>query len=137
MNHHQAHFLLVGDASDIPAIRDILLRLPVDAYGQVFLEVGSVIRIQRLPLPEAMSVTWLRRDERSSVVDAVPPRGELVTRAVSAWISEWMPEDLCEHATPYVLWIGCSASERVDRLYEELQTRMPDLHLHHPHSDVA
>ena len=107
------------------------------AVQQVFLEVGSVIQIQRLPLPEAMSVTWLRRDEHSSVVDAVPPRGELVTRAVSAWISEWMPEDLCEHATPYVLWIGCSASERVDRLYEELQTRMPDLHLHHPHSDVA
>jgi len=34
---------------------------------------------------------------------------------------------------PYVIWIGCSASAPVTRLYRDLAERLGETHLHHPH----
>ncbi len=130
-----AHFLLVGDSTDLATILDTVARLPVNAYGQIFIEVASDVQIQRWRVPLGMSVSWLRRDRLSSVVGTIAPRGELVARAVAAWVAEWMPEHHGDHELPYVLWIGCSASDRVDQLYRELAGRIDHLHLHHPHAD--
>lgn len=133
MHDSDAHFLLAGDSTDLRAMRDAVNRLPVNAYGQVFIEVASAVQIQRWDAPSGITVTWLCRDESSGPTSRVAPRGELVARALSAWLSEWTPENHTDRDRPHVLWIGCCASEHVDRLYRELASRIP--HRHHPNDD--
>ncbi|WP_127794306.1 SIP domain-containing protein [Agromyces sp. LHK192] len=128
MQHHQAHFLLLGGTEDLGAIADATSRFPVDAYGQVFIEVASLIQVVDLPVPPHVSVTWLQRDLAPG---SIAPRGRRAAQALRAWVSEWLPEEAA--AVPYVLWIGCAASEEIDELYRELGERLPRLHLHHPH----
>ena len=128
----RAHFLIVGDATDLPMLRGILSRLPADAYGQVFVEVATAVQIQDWEAPADVSVTWLVRER---LRHPLPPRGDLATEAVIAWIAEWMPEEQGLHAVPYVLWIGCSMNPQMDRLYRELDERLDGVHLHHPHHD--
>lgn len=127
-----AHFLLVGDSADLATLQGIVARLPVNAYGQIFIEVASELQIQNWRVPTGMTVSWLCRDRASSVVGAVAHQGELVARAVSAWVAEWMPERHGSQASPYVLWIGCAASDHVDGLYQELAHRIEHAHFHDP-----
>jgi NADPH-dependent ferric siderophore reductase len=129
-----AHFLLVGDGADLGTLRGIVDRLPVDAYGQIFVEVATRAQVRRWDVPAGMTVSWLRRDRVASLLGGLAPRGELVARAVTAWVAEWIPEERSDRALPYVLWIGCSASDQVDRLYRHLARRFGNLHLHHPHT---
>lgn len=130
MDEPAAHFLLVGDSSDLPSLRGIISRLPVDAYGQVFIEVAAALQVQALDAPERITVTWLCRDRTAG---RLPPRGALAARAVIAWVAEWVTEGDDEHELPYILWIGCPASEQIDRLYRHLAHRFGNLHMHHPH----
>jgi len=128
------HFLLVGDSTDIPAIESMLAKLPVGAYGQVFVEIASEVQIRPIVVPSRMVLTWLRRDRATREIGRVAPRGELAARAVTAWVAEWMPESQLEHARPCVLWIGCSASDRMDSLSRELTALLGESRLHHPRS---
>jgi len=123
-------FLIAGDATDVPQIRDMLGRLPVSAYGQVYVEVASPIQVERWSVPEGMTVTRLRRDLSSLASGVTVPRGELVRRAVAAWVDEWLPGD---SEQPCVLWIGCATSPRVDDLYRDLSHRLGPESLRHPH----
>ncbi len=132
MYRGSSHFLLVGDSTDIGTLRETVRRLPVDGYGQIFVEVASQMQVEQWSVPCGISVTWLCRDRRA---DALVPRGELVVRAVDAWVAEWMPAPGDEQEVPYILWIGCSSSDRVDRLYRELSDRIEHAHLHHPHAE--
>lgn len=130
-----AHFLLVGDAGDLPTLRVIVARLPVNAYGQIFVELAADERAEPWEVPGQMTVTWLRRQRRPPGSSRHVHRGEPVARAVMAWVSEWIPDPYPESELPYVLWIGCSASSHVDRLHRHLSRRFENLHLHHPHYD--
>ncbi len=133
------HILLVGDSADLPALGAMLRGLSADTYGQVYVEVATAIQIRALPAPVNVSVTWLCRDRATSALDVIPRgigalahRGELASRAISAWVAEWQP---CEPREPavlsdpdasgtredYVLWIGCSAGERISDFYRRLQ----------------
>ena len=135
MVQSRAHFLLAGDGSDIPTIQTTLQRLPVDAYGQVFLEVASPFRYQPISAPEGIGITWLFRDPGDGIQNPVAPRGERLVEALQGWLAEWMPEwHLPED--PLVLWIGCCDSPLVDEFYVALRTERPQLHLHHPHDDT-
>lgn len=125
----RAHFLLAGDSADLERLQDACSRLPADAYGQVFVEVASLIQVRRLHAPDGMSVVWLSRDRGAR---GLVRRGELLARAVEAWVGEWMPGG-AGHEQPYVLWVGCAASERVDRLVQELAARFGLAHVHGPH----
>lgn len=123
------HILLVGDSTDLPAIHDILRDLPSDSYGQVYLEVATAIQVRPLPAPAGVSVSWLCRDRHSSDVGGAPRdigamarRGELASRAIAAWVAEWLPERSSEGS--YTMWIGCSTSTRVGRLYRTLQEHL-------------
>lgn len=124
--HHpeRPHFLLVGDSTDLPAMRRMLGRLPVASYGQVFVEIASSIQVQRFDMPEGISLTWLLRDS-DGTARRMAPRGERVVQAVHAWLDEWMFDGA--QRAPRVIWIGCSASPRVSRLHRELRARFPEL----------
>ena len=52
MDSRRAHFFLAGD---LVALRGITGTLPVDAYGQILIEVDSVRRIHDWPAPRASS----------------------------------------------------------------------------------
>lgn len=123
------HILLVGDSSDIPAIHDILRDLPSDSYGQVYLEVATSIQIRPIDTPPGVSLTWLCRDRHSNDarrvsrdIGAMARRGEPASQAITAWVAEWLPDESSE--SDFMMWIGCSASHRVGRLYRALQERL-------------
>lgn len=123
------HFLLAGDGGDLAMIGTLLDRLPVDAYGQAFVEVASAFQISDLPAPAGMTVTWLVNNSPTRA----QPRGELAARAAVAWVSEWLPEEQDAHTAPYVMWIGGATSTIMDQLHDQLGERLDRLHLHHRH----
>jgi len=121
------HFLLVGDETDIPLLRRLLEQLPVNAYGQAFIELTTPALPTSLDAPEGLTVTWLP----PSVREPFSRRGDAAASAALAWVAEWLPDETCTHDAPYVMWIGCSTSNVMDRLRGELGDRLERLHLHH------
>ncbi|MFF2050467.1 SIP domain-containing protein [Leifsonia sp. NPDC058194] len=113
-----AHFLLVGDETDLPVLQPLVTRLPVDAYGQIFLEVGDGMDAMIWPVPPGIQLTWLPRG------DGLAVRGDLAMRAVSAWIDEWMPESMGEEQAPFVMWLGCRGNAGADRVFSDLGARI-------------
>tara|TARA_B100000408_G_scaffold71527_1_gene54778 strand:- start:919 stop:1293 length:375 start_codon:yes stop_codon:yes gene_type:complete len=109
-------FLFAGDSSDVPYVQATLERLPVDAFGHVFLEVATSIQIQSLRRPEGMSVHWLCRTDVG--VDAtMSPRGARLEAATRAWLSEWM----CgSDSGPRIIWIGATTIPAMSRLHDEI-----------------
>ena len=67
-----AHFLIVGDTTDLPLLHRMLAQLSDDVFGQVFVEVATPAQISELPAPAGVSVTWLTRETRAGFA----PRGE-------------------------------------------------------------
>lgn len=59
-------YLLVGDATGLPAIARMLDALPADARGQAIIEVAGADEAQLLPAHPGFAVTWLFRAERES-----------------------------------------------------------------------
>jgi NADPH-dependent ferric siderophore reductase len=106
--------LLAGDAGDLADLRALAATLPLDAYGQVVVEVDSPAAIVPLPVPERVATTWLVRP------DGAAPGAALAT-AVDAWIAEWMPAGTrCDSR---IAWIGCAAAPRIAERYRLLQER--------------
>lgn len=113
-----AHFLLVGDETDLAALQPLVARLPVDAYGQIFIEVGTGIDAAVWSVPPGVQLTWLESDGPHA------SRGDHAIRAVSAWIDEWMPEAIGETQAPFVLWLGCRGNANADRVFGDLGARI-------------
>lgn len=131
----RAHFLIAGEGSDRAAVRGAIERLPVDAYGQVFVEVASGIQVERWPTPRGVSITWLFRDA-AAARGRPAVRGALIERAVTAWVAEWMPGPASGREIPYVMWLGCASSTRIDQLCERLAWSFDHVHLHDPRADA-
>lgn len=114
--------LIAGDAADLHSIRDILGRLPMDAFGQVFIEVFGAIQIEHLQAPPRVNITWLCRDLRRSDerVGAGAAKGEPLVRAVEGWLDEWVHVDEATRQH-FSLWIGCSTNVRVNRLCRTIE----------------
>lgn len=132
------HVMVAGDSRDLPAIRQILERLPEDSYGQVFIEIVSDVQIVAMDAPAAVSVTWMHR---SSFGRSIPnhtfgsARGETIERAVLAWTSEWLEPGCQCGQGPFYVWIGCAMSASVDRLHGVLHTLLGagEQSTHHHH----
>lgn len=120
--------LYVGDSVDIPAIRRHVSELAHDAYGQIYLEVASEIQIQKWDSPPGLSVTWLCRDRACAIEGTIAPRGELMARAIEAWVSEWMPEEQADDRIS--MWVGLAASSVVAELYDNLSARLSAAVMH-------
>lgn len=89
------HLLLAGDETAMPAICAIVEALPPEVTAQAFIEVPSSADIQNLVPRGATRVAWLARDagcETSQGFEAVAPHGELLQRAVRAWLPRHMAE---------------------------------------------
>jgi NADPH-dependent ferric siderophore reductase len=127
------HLLLVGDDRDLSTIRELVEGVPGPVYGQVFIELAPRIPVPAWEPPAGVSVTWLRRDIMRGVLGGVAPHGELAARALVAWVAEWLPDAGTDRELPFIVWVGCSASHQMDRLYAHLEQRFENLHLHHPH----
>ncbi|OJX75341.1 SIP domain-containing protein [Leifsonia sp. 71-9] len=119
-----AHFLLVGDETDLPVLQPLVSRLPVDAYGQIYLEVRDGMDAMIWPVPPGIQVTWLVRGDRHAA------RGDLAMRAVAAWIDEWMPEAMGEEQAPFVMWLGCRGNTRADAVFGDLGARIESRRAH-------
>lgn len=83
------HVLLAGDETAAPAICSIIESLDPRITAQAFIEVPSSADILSL-VPRGISrVAWLARDagcETAHGFEAIAPRGELLERAVRAWL---------------------------------------------------
>ena len=83
------HVLLAGDETAAPAICSIIESLDPRITAQAFIEVPSSADILTL-VPRGISrVAWLARDagcETAHGFEAIAPRGELLERAVRAWL---------------------------------------------------
>lgn len=89
------HLLVVGDETAAPAICSIIESLPPELTAQAFIEVPSSRDIQNVVARGASRVAWLARDagcETAHGFEAVAPHGELLTRAVYAWLPRHMAE---------------------------------------------
>jgi len=106
------HVLLLGDSADIPVLRDMVRRPPVDAYGQVVVELASRVQAEPWRPPRGVSLTWLCRDRALRERGGMAPRGTLAAAALAAWVAEWVPDDDTAVA-PSLLWIGRSLSARL------------------------
>lgn len=117
--------MIAGAVEDLAEIHRRLVHLPESAYGQVFVEVALAEQVRILPAPPRVTVTWLIRTERPSVV---PPlcfadHGEALAAAVVAWASEWCRPD-CEPRTS--VWIGCSDSVWIEQARAAVQFELSD-----------
>lgn len=117
--------LLAGAADDLPEIRLLLDALPDTAYGQVVVEVAFAEQVRILPAPPRLSVTWLVRCERPSLLPSLvfADHGELLAEAVTAWASEWCVAG-AEPRT--AVWIGCADSPWVERARSIVQLGLAD-----------
>lgn len=101
------HFIVIGDADDIPFLSASLERLPSDSYGQVFVEVRSSAQIEDFSVPEGVSIMWLVNPDHHT--------GHRLLPAVHAWVAEWSIPG--EPADSYLLWIGCALSPALPYLH--------------------
>ena len=112
--------LAVGDAEDIPALREWAAALPRKTYGRVVVEVESPVQIEpfeRGLLPAGVGVTWAIRTKNAD------RPGATAIRAADGWLDEWLRGD--PMSGRYVqLWPGLSdntwASGELRRIADEL-----------------
>ncbi|WP_194396284.1 SIP domain-containing protein [Microbacterium atlanticum] len=123
------HFVAAGDLADIAMIARLMRRLPAGAYGQVFLETDGTSASAILDGPGRIGVTWLVGTSSDSGA-----RGARAARAVAAWMSEWMPDDLAHDHDSYPRLIGCFTPAVTRHLRQRLGDRaglMHPLHGYH------
>ncbi|WIB75863.1 SIP domain-containing protein [Curtobacterium sp. MCPF17_002] len=115
--------LLAGGVDDLPEISRMLEDLPANAYGQVFVEVALQEQVRSLPAPPRVTVSWLVRSARASVVAPLvfADHGEALAAAVTGWASEWCVAD-CEPRT--TVWIGLAENPWVERARSIVQIEL-------------
>lgn len=114
--------LAAGAVSDLPALRAWCDALPVDSYGQVFIEVFSPIQIEDLHAPVGLNVTWLCRELLDSVAapGTRPAHGEALVAAADAWLNEWYrPASGIERH--FTMWLGAHSTEVVHNYWKHLE----------------
>lgn len=117
--------LIAGGVEDLPEITRMLEDLPVNAYGQVFVEAALPEQVRSLPAPGRVTVTWLLRSARRSAVSSLvfADHGEALAEAVTGWAAEWCVAD-CEPRT--TVWIGCVDSPWVERARSVVQIELDE-----------
>ena len=111
--HGARRLLLAADESGLPAVRNILQRIPKGTAASVFLEVPTAADC--VPMPTAngdVVVTWLVRGEH--------PYGERLTQAIDAWAID------TEISGSFYAWVaGESTTVKVIRRHLVRQCDLP------------
>lgn len=113
------HLLIAGDLGDLDAIRALVATLPERAYGQVFIDAdddtaGATLDLE-LHGPARLSIVRLTTaaptdgGHHASVVT----RGKLLADAVTAWATEWMPDEPTLDRI-VTMWIGGRDTPAID-----------------------
>lgn len=111
---------MAGDEDDLAAIRDLMVSLPEDAYGQVFVEVPGDGAREQLPGPDRVGVLWLDRSKRCGRVQgrSALNRGEALAGALVGWAAEWFDCEDDSVAENSLIWLGAENSEAVSSVRE-------------------
>lgn len=112
---------IFADLRDVPAAQRLLVDLPHDVFGQVYL--SSEIDLGPLIAPPRVQTVWLRPTLTSCAV----------SRAFNAWASEWIVDDAAAHQQLPLVWIFPWAAAALTAADEESVTRvitsLPSSHL--------
>lgn len=95
------HVLLACGVEDVEALRAQLADAPVDAYGQVLVELPAHDAMPDLDLPWRFTAYRIVRDPHAP--------GAALVAAVDAWTAEWMPGDRSP-LNPGTIWVGAGVS---------------------------
>ncbi|TCO38561.1 siderophore-interacting protein [Rathayibacter tanaceti] len=122
-------FLIAGDETVVPWIQSILDALPINARGQVFIEVDDARGLPPLAAPGRVCVTWLGRSERSGAPGTGERcfRGVALDRAVRAWMGEMSVVDgdypWADARHDFCAWIG-GAGAVISELAIDVEARL-------------
>lgn len=119
--------LIAGDVGDLNEIQRVLDGLSDTDYGQVFIESASCQQQRTLRAPDNLGLTWLHRDLRRSPggFGAIAARGEVLVRAVDAWLDEWMRASTMT-IDSFVIWLGCRSSSIANSYYAQLRRELDE-----------
>lgn len=131
------HFLLAGVGSDVPFLNWLLLALPRDGYGQVFVEGTGPAPLHGWPGPAGVTPMRVRQDLAPARDGRLPQPGEALAEALRCWAAEWLPAPGDPSPVPLTLWVGAAGHAPIDRFCDELLDDHPWLHLHHPSGTSA
>ena len=104
---------IFADACDFLAAQQVLLGLPADAYGQVYIADGEQ---QGIPLEAPTRVQVNRMS---------PSRGRCVlAEAMSAWAAEWLPDGTTSGSDSPTVWVLPGATAALSAADHECVTRL-------------
>ncbi|MGX1933799.1 hypothetical protein [Microbacterium resistens] len=136
-DHDREHYVLAGVGTDVPFLNRLLGALPLDGYGQVFIESAGPMTLRGWPGPPGLMPIQVRQDLAPARDGRLPRPGEVLADALGSWAEEWLPEPGTRRPLPFTLWIGAAGHPAVDRLCARLTREHPWLHLHHPTGATA
>lgn len=103
---------IFADSCDLSAAQQVLLSLPADAYGQLYITADP----DSLPLlaPERVQVNWVRpRPGRCALADAM-----------SGWAAEWLADRSGPASQGPTVWVLPGASATLAASEHECVTRL-------------
>lgn len=103
---------IFADRCDLAAAQEVLVDLPADAYGQVY--VASEGWPGHLVTPERVQINW---------VQPYPGRCAL-TDAMAAWAAEWLPDGAGPGDHTPTVWVLPGAAAAVTASGDECVTRL-------------
>lgn len=129
--HHadESNYVLAGALiTDLPELERWCATLPHDAWGTVFVEVFTPQQIRTVNTPPQVSVIWLCRENRAflTATGHCPPKGALLTRALDAWLDEWVRADpfAGDH---YYIWAGGRSTPALSSYWAQLEAELTRL----------
>ncbi|GAA1139237.1 hypothetical protein GCM10009583_06190 [Ornithinicoccus hortensis] len=108
---------IFADACDRLAAQQVLLDLPADAYGQVYINTGT-----DLPDDDALRLVAPARVQVNSL-QTRPGRCAL-TDALTGWTGEWLPEGTAASTESPKVWVLPGASARLGVTQPDGVTRL-------------
>lgn len=104
---------IFAEACDFAAAQEVLLGLPADAYGQVYLAVDASGGIP-LTAPERVQVNTVRPSPGSCAL----------ADAMSGWAAEWLPEGTGPVSDGPTVWVLPGATTALAAADHECVTRL-------------
>lgn len=120
--------LAAGVITDLPELERWCATLPNDAWGTIFIEAFTPHQKRAVQTPAGVSVVWLCREQGNFLTSTstFPAKGALLTRAVNAWLDEWVRADpfAGDH---YYIWAGGRGTPAMNVFWAGLETELTQL----------